>query len=110
MIASSTLAGATLPPDRKLTVSTPCQSPPPAAKSPHRSLYFTYSRHAALLFGDWKIVRTKPTENWRLFNLRQRPPAKQPTSATKHPDQLARLPPPNSTAGPHQQRNSPPSK
>jgi arylsulfatase A-like enzyme len=37
--------------------------------SPHRSLYFTFRSHAALRMGDWKIVRTKPTEAWQLFDL-----------------------------------------
>ena len=40
-----------------------------AASSPHESLYFAYRGHAALRKGDWKIVRERPDQSWRLFNL-----------------------------------------
>ena len=40
------------------------------ATSPHPSLYFTFRSHAALRMGDWKIVRTEPTQNWMLYDLR----------------------------------------
>jgi arylsulfatase A-like enzyme len=38
--------------------------------SPHESFFFQYEEHAALRWGDWKIVRTKPDQPWQLFNLK----------------------------------------
>lgn len=90
MIASSKLAGAPLPPGRKLDGLNPLPVLTSDAKSPHRSLYFTYSRHSALRFDDWKIVRTRPTEKWQLFNLAA-DLGETADLATKHPDQLAGL-------------------
>jgi len=37
--------------------------------SPHASLYFKYQSHSALIWGDYKILREKPDEDWKLFNL-----------------------------------------
>ena len=37
--------------------------------SPHQSFFFQYQKHAALRWGDWKIVREKPDQAWQLFNL-----------------------------------------
>lgn len=38
-------------------------------RSPHRSLFFEYGKHAALRMGDWKIVREDPDQPWMLFHL-----------------------------------------
>jgi len=68
MIAAATLAGATLPKVR-LDGHNPLPVLSGQAKSPHRSLYFSYRRHRALRMGDWKIVRADPDEHWQLFHL-----------------------------------------
>jgi arylsulfatase A len=88
MIASSTLAGAPLPPDHKLDGLNPLPVLTSNAKSPHRSLYFTYGPHAALRLDEWKIVRTGPTSDWQLFNLAI-DPGESTELATSHPDVLA---------------------
>ncbi|HUG92475.1 MAG TPA: sulfatase-like hydrolase/transferase [Planctomycetaceae bacterium] len=68
-IASARLAGATPPGGRVLDGKDPLPVLTEAATSPHRSLYFTFGTHAALRMGDWKIVRTRRDESWRLFHL-----------------------------------------
>ena len=68
MIAAATLAGAKLP-EVRLDGHNPLPVLSGQAKSPHRSMYFSYRRHRALRMGDWKIVRTHPDEPWQLFNL-----------------------------------------
>jgi len=69
LVACARLAGAELPSDRKLDGRDPLPVLTAGEPSPHRSLYFRYRRHAALRSGDWKIVRTRPDEPWKLFNL-----------------------------------------
>ncbi|MDP6447472.1 MAG: sulfatase-like hydrolase/transferase, partial [Pirellulaceae bacterium] len=39
------------------------------ARSPHRSLYFSFRNHAALRKGVWKIVRERPNNPWQLYDL-----------------------------------------
>jgi arylsulfatase A-like enzyme len=41
------------------------------SKSPHKSFFFQYEKHAALRKGDWKIVRTDPGQPWQLYNLKE---------------------------------------
>ncbi len=90
MIACSKLADAPLPPGRRLDGLDPLPVLTRNAKSLHRSLYFTYGRHAALRFGDWKIVRTRPTNAWQLFNLSD-DSGEATNLAVDQPEQLARL-------------------
>lgn len=90
MIACEKLAEVSLPQDHRLDGLDPLPVLTGNAKSPHRSLYFTYGRHAALRFGDWKIVRTKPTERWQLFDLAS-DRSESTNLATEQPGQLAKL-------------------
>jgi len=69
MVACAKLAEAALPDGVILDGRDPLPLLTKGAPSPHDSLYFNYNRHAALRFGDWKIVRERPTHPWQLFNL-----------------------------------------
>ncbi len=69
--ACAKLAGASLPDDLTLDGRNPLPLLTQGAGSPHPSLFFTFRNHAALRQGDWKIVREKPDQPWRLFNLRK---------------------------------------
>jgi arylsulfatase A-like enzyme len=69
MIACAELAGARLPKDVVLDGKNPLPVLTAGAPSPHASFYFSFRRHAALRQGDWKIVRERPNEPWRLFHL-----------------------------------------
>jgi arylsulfatase A-like enzyme len=69
MIACAQLSGAELPTGVVYDGRNPLPVLVDQAPSPHRSLYFTFRTHAALRMGDWKIVRTRPTEPWKLFDL-----------------------------------------
>ena len=70
MIACARLGGAELPRGRPLSMDViPLPVLTDGAASPHRSLYFTFRSHAALRMGDWKIVRSKPNQPWKLFDL-----------------------------------------
>lgn len=69
IVACVQLSGSQLPADRTYDGRNPLPVLTGKAKSPHRSLYFNYRKHAALRMGDWKIVRTSPNEEWKLFHL-----------------------------------------
>lgn len=69
LIAAAKLASAKLPDDRTFDGRNPLPVLTDNAKSPHESLYFVYRQHAALRMGEWKIVRTRPNESWRLHHL-----------------------------------------
>ncbi len=69
--ACAKLAGATLPGDVTFDGRDPLPLLTRGAKSPHESFFFIFRNHAALRQGDWKIVREKPEQPWRLFNLRK---------------------------------------
>jgi len=69
MIACAGLSESNLPKDRQYDGRDPLPVLTAGAESPHQSLHFEYHKHAALRKVDWKIVRTKPTEPWQLFNL-----------------------------------------
>lgn len=71
LIASARLAKAELPND----VTFDGKDPLPVLTgetmvSPHDTFFFQYRAHGALRSGDWKIVRTQPSEPWQLFNLK----------------------------------------
>ena len=68
-VACAKLAGARLPSGMMLDGRDPLPLLRERAGSPHDSLYFSYGRHAALRRGDWKILRERPTQPWRLFDL-----------------------------------------
>lgn len=59
-------------------------------ESPHRSFFFQYQRHAALRWGDWKIVRERPDSPWQLFDLAT-DPGEQSDRSAEVPDRLADL-------------------
>ena len=69
--ACAKLAGASLPGDLTFDGRDPLPLLTRGAKSPHESFFFIFRNHAALRQGDWKIVREKPDQPWRLFNLRK---------------------------------------
>jgi arylsulfatase A-like enzyme len=71
-IGVAELTGATLPQDRFYDGKNPL--PVLTGKtvhSPHAALFFKYQTHAALIWGDYKIVREKPEDPWKLFNIRE---------------------------------------
>ncbi|MCH7728810.1 MAG: sulfatase-like hydrolase/transferase, partial [Planctomycetes bacterium] len=70
-IACARIAGADLPPDVILDGRNPLPVLAEDKPSPHKSLYFRFRRYTALRMGDWKIVRTRETEPWKLFDLSQ---------------------------------------
>jgi arylsulfatase A-like enzyme len=39
--------------------------------SPHATLFFEYRNFAALHWGNWKIIREGPEEEWQLYNLKE---------------------------------------
>jgi len=90
MIACAKLAEAELPPDRIFDGHDPLPTLTQGAKSSHRSLYFVFRKHAALRMGDWKIVRTTPSEPWQLFNLAD-DIGETNDLAESHPDLVAEL-------------------
>ncbi|APZ94092.1 sulfatase-like hydrolase/transferase [Fuerstiella marisgermanici] len=70
LVACAKLAGKPLPDDVVLDGRDPLPVLTEGAKSPHKSFFFAYRKHAALRSGDWKIVREKPSQPWQLFNLK----------------------------------------
>jgi arylsulfatase A-like enzyme len=68
-VACARLADADLPVDRVIDGKDPLPVLTDDSSSPHDSLYFNYRRQAALRQGDWKIIRTRPSESWQLYNL-----------------------------------------
>lgn len=69
MIGCSKLAGTELPEGIQFDGRNPLPVLTDKAKSPHRSFYFSYRKNAALRLDHWKIVRTRPEEDWMLFDL-----------------------------------------
>ena len=89
-VAASKLAEAELPAGVTLDGKNPLSVLQGTARSPHRSLFFEYGKHAALRQGDWKIVRTRPNEPWQLYNLADDLGEQQNLAAT-HPEQCDQL-------------------
>ncbi|WP_439482581.1 sulfatase-like hydrolase/transferase [Cyclobacterium plantarum] len=76
-VAVANLAGAELPQDRFIDGKNPLPVlTGESVHSPHASLFFKYQSHAALIWGDYKILREKPEDPWMLFNLREDPAEK----------------------------------
>jgi arylsulfatase A len=70
LVASAMLAKAELPTDRVLDGKDPLPVLTGKTRvSPHETFFFQFEEHAALRWGDWKIVRTKFNQPWQLFNL-----------------------------------------
>ncbi len=91
MVASTLLAGAELPADRVLDGHDPL--PVLTGKtdvSPHESFFFQFDEHAALRWGDWKIVRTSPDQPWQLFNLND-DLSESTDKAAERPDMVEKL-------------------
>jgi len=90
MVACAKLAEVDLPSQRKLDGLDPLPVLTRQANSPHESLFFVFRKHAALRMGSWKIVRTKKTEPWQLFNLAN-DIGETNDLAKSNPQQLAKL-------------------
>lgn len=90
MVACAKLAGAELSPERRIDGRDPLPLLTGEAASPHESLYFKFRKHAGLRMGRWKIVRTKPDEPWRLFDL-ENDVGETTNLAERDPETTARL-------------------
>jgi arylsulfatase A len=90
LVACARLAGAPLPEGVVYDGRDPLPLLTGRAASPHRSLYFSYGRHAALRRGNWKIVREKPASAWQLFDL-QKDEGEASDQAAARPAQVASL-------------------
>ena len=89
MITFAKLANAELP-DKKLDGKNALNVISGQSRSKHRSFYFDFRKHAALRMGDWKIVRTKPDEQWKLFDLKNDDSETKDLAAVR-PEKLAEL-------------------
>jgi arylsulfatase A-like enzyme len=69
MIGCAQLANADLPRHVRCDGRNPLPVLTEGASTPHRSMYFAFRKHAALRMGNWKIVRTRPDQDWMLFDL-----------------------------------------
>jgi arylsulfatase A-like enzyme len=90
-VASAMLAGAELPRDRVLDGKDPL--PVLTGKttdSPHETFFFQFREHAALRWGDWKIVRTNFDQPWQLFNLKE-DISETTNKASERPDLVEKL-------------------
>lgn len=73
-VAAASLADAPLPEDRFIDGKDPLPVlTGETVHSPHAALYFRYQQYAALIWGEYKILREKPSEPWKLFHLREDP-------------------------------------
>jgi len=73
LVACTRLANVDLPDGLELDGKNPLPVLTEGAASPHHSMYFSFRKHTALRKGDWKIVRTRPEQDWMLFNLASDP-------------------------------------
>lgn len=68
--ACALLAGAELPQDRFIDGKNPLPVLTGRTDhSPHATLFFEYEKSAAFHWGNWKIIRESPEEEWQLYNL-----------------------------------------
>lgn len=71
-VGVANLAEAELPQDRFIDGKNPIPVlTGQTTHSPHAALFFKYQSHAALIWGDYKILREKPDDPWKLFNIRE---------------------------------------
>ena len=70
LVACCHIAGTPLPGNVQLDGKNPIPLLAAGARSPHRSFFFQFRKHAALRMGDLKIVREKPESPWQLFDLK----------------------------------------
>lgn len=69
-VAIAKLSGSKLPQDRFIDGKDPLPALTGQKElSPHASFIFQYRNHAALIWGDYKIVREALEDPWQLFNL-----------------------------------------
>ncbi|MHC4995257.1 MAG: sulfatase-like hydrolase/transferase [Planctomycetota bacterium] len=64
-------AGAELPKDRIIDGRDPTATLVAGATSPHDALYFPFRKHSAMRQGRYKIVRSKPENEFALYDLRE---------------------------------------
>ena len=70
--ACAKLAGVELPQDRFIDGMNPLPVLTGETMfSPHATLYFEYENFAALHWGNWKIIREGPAQEWQLYNLKE---------------------------------------
>ena len=70
MTACAEIAGVSLPQDRFIDGMNPLPVLFGETKnSPHATLYFKYLNYAALLWGDYKIIREEEEGEWQLYDL-----------------------------------------
>lgn len=84
------IAGSELPDDRVFDGLSLVPVLEEGATSGHGSFYYEFRSHAALRKGDWKIVREKPDDPWKLFDLDQ-DPGERDDLASKEPGIVADL-------------------
>lgn len=90
-VASARLAGAGLPQDRFIDGKDPLPVlTGQTIVSPHATLFFQFRNHAALIWGDYKIVRENSEESWQLFNL-QEDISEASNVASERPDLVEKL-------------------
>ncbi|MEX0772977.1 MAG: sulfatase-like hydrolase/transferase [Balneolales bacterium] len=71
-VAISKLSGGKLPQDRFIDGKNPLPALTGQNEtSPHATLPFKYRDHSALIWGDYKIVREDPEDEWQLFNIEE---------------------------------------
>jgi arylsulfatase A len=90
LVACAKLTSAKLPTGVVFDGKDPLPILTKGAPSPHKSFFFTYGQHAALRMGNWKIVREKPEQAWKLYNL-ARDEAESKNLAAERPADVARL-------------------
>jgi len=90
MIGCARLAGVEPPQRAPLDGRDPLPVLTGNAASPHRSLYFSFRKHAALRMGNWKIVRERPDRDWMLFDL-SRDVGERTDRASESPEKLREL-------------------
>lgn len=63
------IAGGRLPGDRVIDGRDPLPALAGEGASPHESIFFQYGKYGVVRAGRHKLIRTRPTEPWMLFDL-----------------------------------------